>query len=127
MPNSARAIDSLPPIDRLTVRLAEWARSVRHGAIDPLTVPGQRWVPPTRVRRPDQGDMPDDERGKQRRESPLRDSYVQFVIDRASNEISVRIIDRQSGEIIRTIPPEEILELLRDADTHTGSIVQTHL
>ena len=129
MPNPVAAIDNLPPIDRLTVRLAEWARSMGHDVIDPLGVPGQGWVSPTRVKRPDRGDVPDHSNAGRERppKSFMRDSYVQFVIDRVSKEVTVRIIDRQSGEVIRTIPPEEILKLIYDADIRTGSLVQTHL
>jgi hypothetical protein len=128
MPNPIAAIDNLPPIDRLTVRLAEWARSMGRDMIDPLGVPGQDWVSPTRVKQQAQGDMPDSGANARERAGPfMRDSYVQFVIDRVSKEISVRIIDRQSGEIIRTIPPEEILKLLYDADTCAGTLLQTHL
>jgi hypothetical protein len=129
MLNSVAAIENLPPIDRLTVRLAEWARSMGHDVIDPLSVPGQGWVSPTRVKRPDRGDLPEQGNAEQERpqKSFLRDSYVQFVIDRVSKEVTIRIIDRQSGEVIRTVPPEEILKLLYDADTRTGSLVQTNL
>ncbi len=130
MPNSIATIESLPPIDRLTVRLAEWARSMGHNMIDPLAVPGQTWVSQTRVKRKGQGDMPDADggaAGNERTKPFMRDSYVQFVIDRASREVSVRVVDRQTGEVIRTIPPEEILKLLYDADVRTGSLVQTHL
>lgn len=128
MPSSVAAIENLPPIDRLTVRLAEWARSMGHDVIDPLGVPGQAWVPPMRARRPDQGEMPDDGRDGRERPKPfMRDSYVQFIVDRASKDVTVHVIDRQTGEVIRTIPPEEILKLLYDADVRTGSLVQTHL
>lgn len=128
MSNPIAAIDNLPPIDRLTVRLAEWARSMGHDVIDPLSVPGQTWVSPMRTKGADQGDKPDnDASGRERPKAFIRDSYVQFVIDRVSKEITVRVIDRQSGEVIRTIPPEEILKLIYDGDVRTGSLVQTHL
>ena len=126
MPNQLAAIESLPPIDRLTVRLAEWARSIGRDVIDPLGVPGQTWVGPTRVTRADPGALPDGA-AQHERPTPLRESYVQFVIDRVSKEVSVRIIDRASGEVIRTIPPEDILKMLYDSDVQTGTLVQTHL
>lgn len=127
MPSSVTAIENLPPIDRLTVRLAEWARSMGHDTVDPLGVPGETWVAPTRTTRPSQGQLPDGAAGRERPKPFLHDSYVQFVIDRVSQEVTVRVIDRQSGEVIRTIPPEEILKLLYDADARTGSLVQTQL
>lgn len=128
MPNPIAAIENLPPIDRFTVRLAEWARSMGRDAIEPLSVPGQAWVSPTRVKHPSQSETPGSDGSPQERpKSFLRDSYVQFVIDRTSKEVSIRIIDRQSGEVIRTIPPEEIIKLLYDGDVRTGTLVQTQL
>ncbi len=128
MSNPVSAVDNLPPIDRLTVRLAEWARSMGHDMVDGLHVPTQEWVPPTRVGQPAKGDMPDGDADGQERPWPSRrDSYVQFVIDRASKEVTVRIIDRQSGEVIRTIPPEELLKMLHDVDTCSGTLLQASL
>ena len=128
MTNPIAAIDSLPPIDRLTVRLAEWARSMGHDVIDPLNVPTQAWVSPMRMKEAGQDDMPDDATSdRERPKAFIRDSYVQFIVDRVSKEVTVRVIDRQSGEVIRTIPPEEILKLLYDGDVRTGSLVQTRL
>ena len=128
MSNPVAAVDNLPPIDRLTVRLAEWARSMGHDMVDGLDVPTQEWVPPTRVGQPAKGDMPDgDAAGQERPRPSLRDSYVQFVIDHVSQEVTIRIIDRQSGKVIRTIPPEELLKLLYDPDSCSGTLVQTSL
>ena len=36
-------------------------------------------------------------------------SSIQFSIDDKSNEIIVRIVDRDTGEVIRQIPPESIV------------------
>jgi uncharacterized FlaG/YvyC family protein len=99
-----------------------------HEAIDPVHVPGQAWVSPMRMKEAGQGEKPDNDTSGHERQKPfMRDSYVQFVIDRVSKEVSVRIIDRQTGEVIRTIPPEEIMKLLYDADVRTGTLVQTRL
>lgn len=127
MPHSISAIENLPPIDRLTVRLAEWARFMGSNSVDPLTTPGQDWVPPARVRHSDEGATPDGEAEREPPNGPFRDAYVQFVIDRTTKQVSVRIIDRRSGQVIRTIPPEEILKLLYEGTAQVGSLIETRL
>jgi len=40
-----------------------------------------------------------------------RASSVQFAIDKESGQVLIRIVNKSSGETIRQIPPEEILNL----------------
>jgi flagellar protein FlaG len=40
-----------------------------------------------------------------------RASSVQFAIDNESGQVLIRIVNKSSGEMIRQIPPEEILDL----------------
>jgi flagellar protein FlaG len=40
-----------------------------------------------------------------------RASSVQFAIDKESGQVLIRIVNKSSGEMIRQIPPEEILDL----------------
>ena len=40
-----------------------------------------------------------------------RASSVQFAIDNESGQVLIRIVNKSSGEMIRQIPPEEILNL----------------
>jgi flagellar protein FlaG len=46
-----------------------------------------------------------------------RATSVQFAIDEKGGELLIRIVNKESGEVIRQIPPEEVLKLqerLRD-------------
>jgi uncharacterized FlaG/YvyC family protein len=38
----------------------------------------------------------------------MRHTYAEFEVSRENHEVTVRIIDGQTGKLIRTIPPEEL-------------------
>lgn len=38
----------------------------------------------------------------------IRHTYAEFEINQETREVQVRIFDAESGEIVRTIPPEEL-------------------
>ncbi len=54
-------------------------------------------------------------------ERPQRESVMEklfgkslkFEIDRELNQVVVKVVDKQSGEVIRQIPPEEYLEIMK--------------
>ncbi len=50
---------------------------------------------------------------------------VQFENDEASNNLVVKVIDRDTNEVIRQIPPEELLELTKTLNELSGNLVQT--
>jgi uncharacterized FlaG/YvyC family protein len=45
---------------------------------------------------------------KQEPSGVLRHTYAEFEVNQDNREVTVRIIDSESGELIRTIPPEEL-------------------
>jgi len=49
---------------------------------------------------------------------------IQFSIDDASDEVVVRIVDKESGEVIRQIPPESIVRLRDSLKDMSGLIVE---
>lgn len=50
---------------------------------------------------------------------------LQFSIDEASGQTIIKVIDSQSKELIRQIPPEEVLALARNLDQlKDGGILQ---
>jgi len=51
-------------------------------------------------------------------------SSIQFSIDDKSNEIIVRIVDRDTGEVIRQIPPESIVRLRDSMRDMSGLFVE---
>lgn len=38
----------------------------------------------------------------------MRHTYAEFEVSRENHEVTVRIIDAQTGKLVRTIPPEEL-------------------
>jgi flagellar protein FlaG len=50
---------------------------------------------------------------------------VQFENNTESNELIVKVIDRETNEVVRQIPPEELLELTKHLNELRGNIVET--
>jgi flagellar protein FlaG len=47
---------------------------------------------------------------------------LQFVTDEATGKRVVKVIDRNTGALIRQIPPEEILRIMQNIDNMSGLI-----
>ena len=47
---------------------------------------------------------------------------LQFVADEATGKRVVKVIDSNTGEVIRQIPPEEILRIMQNIDNMSGLI-----
>ncbi len=50
---------------------------------------------------------------------------VRFENDERSHGMVVKIVDRENDEVIRQIPPEELLELTQRLNDLRGNIVDT--
>ncbi|HIE03824.1 MAG TPA: flagellar protein FlaG [Candidatus Latescibacteria bacterium] len=50
-------------------------------------------------------------------------TYLAFEIDRPSNRIIIKIIDTETKEVIRQIPPEEMLRIMHNIDELLGLLV----
>lgn len=50
---------------------------------------------------------------------------VRFEKDNKHNEMVVRLVDLQSGETIRQLPPEELLSLMENLQELRGNVVDT--
>ena len=50
---------------------------------------------------------------------------VRFERDSSSEELVVKIVDQNTDEVIRQIPPEELLKLSQHLKELSGSIVNT--
>lgn len=50
---------------------------------------------------------------------------VRFENDREVDELVVKVVDRETDEVIRQIPPEELLELTQRLNDLRGNIVDT--
>lgn len=54
---------------------------------------------------------------------------LQFKVDEATQEVVVKIVDSQSGEVVKQIPSEEMLALVKrmqELDKQQGTMLQDH-
>ncbi len=52
----------------------------------------------------------------------LPNTYAEFSVDRDTHKVVVRIIDGNSGELIRTIPPEDLAKEIAKGKLRTSQI-----
>ncbi len=52
----------------------------------------------------------------------LHNTYAEFSVDRDTHKVVVRIIDGNSGELIRTIPPEDLAKEIAKGKLQTSQI-----
>ena len=52
------------------------------------------------------------------------DRSIQFSIDDSSRDVIVKIVDKNSGEVISQIPPQEVLELRERMREMAGLIIE---
>lgn len=50
---------------------------------------------------------------------------LQFSVDKGTGRIIVKVVDQESGEIIRQIPPEETLAIAKNLDNPQGIIIRS--
>jgi len=49
---------------------------------------------------------------------------IQFSIDEGSHDIVVRVVDKESGEVIREVPPESVIRLREHMAEISGLLVE---
>jgi flagellar protein FlaG len=54
----------------------------------------------------------------------ISDNSLDFSIDDNSGKTIVRVTDKESGELIRQIPSQEMLEIARSIDRLQGMLVK---
>jgi flagellar protein FlaG len=54
----------------------------------------------------------------------ISNNSLDFAIDDSSGKTIVRVTDRESGELIRQIPSQEMLEIARSLDRLQGILVK---
>lgn len=50
---------------------------------------------------------------------------LQFSVDQNNNRIIVKVVDKETGEVIRQIPGEETLAIANSLDTPKGVLIQS--
>ncbi len=51
------------------------------------------------------------------------DPQVQFSVEQDLNRVVVKVVERDSGELIRQFPPEEVLRVQRFFEEQSGGII----
>jgi len=122
-------VDSVSTVDRVAVRLTQWASLASKDSVEPQSMPYQVWVGGSRVQEMPKSGMSDSgstgDNGGRDQVSP-QGTFMQFVIDNDS-KITVKIVDQASGEVVRTIPPEELAKYAHESGMTPGRIVETLL
>lgn len=54
----------------------------------------------------------------------LADPQLKIEVDRETERVIVKVLEQKSGEVIRQIPPEELLELEKYLSSPKGLLVQ---
>ncbi len=49
---------------------------------------------------------------------------LQFSVDKDTEKMVVKVVDKQTGDVIRQIPPKEMLEIAKALDTLQGLIIR---
>ena len=52
------------------------------------------------------------------------DSQVQFSVEEDLDRVIVKVVERESGELIRQIPSEEVLQAQRFFEEHSGILLE---
>ena len=52
------------------------------------------------------------------------DSRVEISFDQEINQVIIRVVDKETGDLQRQFPPEDILELKRFLNEHSGLFVE---
>lgn len=51
---------------------------------------------------------------------------LQFEVDKESNQTIVRVVDTQSGEVVRQIPAEEVIRMAKRMEEMDGLLMSEH-
>lgn len=113
-------------------------QSLNANALVGATVPRQQnagtaTVPPTAVQAPTQGANTGTRPSNEQVDSAVKaanefmstvNNSLQFSIDKDTGTSIVRVIDKNTQELIRQIPSEEMLNIAKALDTITGLLVR---
>ncbi len=86
----------------------------------------------------EKSDFSDQESGKSQKSPPTEEIMsrikeitqdgvysVRFETDDATDKLVVRVVDQETGDVIRQIPPEDLLGITQRLEDLRGNIIQT--
>ena len=56
---------------------------------------------------------------------PKTNRSVTFEVDSKSNQLYIKIVDRETGEVVKQIPPETLRKMAKQIEQMTGNILDT--
>ena len=59
-----------------------------------------------------------------RKSVPIKSSALQFSLDESSGRTVARVVDSETGEVIRQIPSKELLEIAKSIDKMQGVLLK---
>ncbi|MDH5741594.1 MAG: flagellar protein FlaG [Nitrospira sp.] len=65
--------------------------------------------------------------GKVREALQQSGSQLQIEVDQDLHRVIVKIVKGDSGEVIRQIPPQEVIDLAKDLANHKGLLFEEHV
>ena len=57
---------------------------------------------------------------------PETSRSVTFEIDKKSNQLYIKVVDRNTGEVVRQIPPEALRNMAKQMEQMKGNILDTN-
>ncbi len=123
-------IDSISPISKLTDKRAVWSVPGRRDVDEPQGGQHDVRTGQSRAGRPPEAEPSDataTEGNHQVSRVSVDNCYIQFFVDHESKEVTAKVIDRASGEIVRTIPPEELATYVRGSRMAPGTYLEALL
>jgi flagellar protein FlaG len=54
-------------------------------------------------------------------------SQLQIEVDQELHRVVIKIVKEDSGEVIRQIPPQEVIDLAKDLANHKGLLFEEHV
>ncbi len=106
--------------------------------VEPINISGKGQAPPAQARLPAEGEAPPEDvkvtgepdpsrlaelaSDVQKNLNMIHDVDLQFTVHEASGKMMVKVMDGSTGEVIREIPPSEVLNLAARLDEMIGLI-----
>lgn len=123
-------IDNISPISKLTDGLAEWSVPGSRDVGEPQGGQHDVRVGRSRAGKPPEAEPSDataTEGNHEVSQVSVDNCYIQFVVDHESKEVTAKVIDRASGEVVRTIPPEELARCVQGSRMAPGTYLEALL
>jgi len=70
----------------------------------------------------DSSEVTEKRQGQQTNDLQMRRTYIEFEVNRDTRDVTVRIIDAESGKLLRTLPPDELAKEIIKGNFHPSQL-----